>query len=81
MDHLDKQIEFYKKRQDELALNHHGKIVLICNESVVDLYKSEGEAHADALKRDYVPGTFLIRECLKLEEEPIAQFHSRVTFA
>ena len=80
MDCLDRQIEYYKKHQNELALNHHGKIVLICNESIIDFYETKGEANTDALNKKFEPGTFLIRQCLKPEEEPVAQFHSRVAF-
>lgn len=80
MDTLDKQIEFYKKCQNEVASRHHGKIVLIFNESIIDFYNSMGEANAEALHRGYEPGTFLIRQCLKPEEEPEITFHSRVAF-
>ena len=74
---LDTQLAYFKKHQIELAKQHHGKFVLIHDESIVDFYQSELVAYT-AAKRDYDAGTFLIRQCLMPEEETTRAFHSRV---
>ena len=75
---LSEQIAYFKKHQDELASKHHGKFVLIHNQSEVGFYDSGGQAYEDALSRQLQSGTFLIRQCLRPDEEAIAIFHSRV---
>ena len=74
---LDTQIAYFKKRQMELAEAHHGDFVLIHDESIAGFYQSELDAYTVA-KRVYDDGTFLIRQCLKPEEETTKTFHSRV---
>ena len=74
---LDAQIAFFKNKQVDLAEKHHGKVVLIYAKKVVGVYESELEAYTDA-KNKYGTGGFLIRKCLKPEEETPQVFHSRV---
>jgi hypothetical protein len=74
---LETQIAFFRKHQDELAKKHHGKFVLIHDESIDGVYDSELEAYTVA-KQAYAPGTFLIRECLLPDEEMVQVFHSSV---
>ncbi len=77
MQTLDTQLAYFKKHQMELAEEHYGKFVLIHDESIVSFYELELDAYA-AAKRNYDGGTFLIRRCLKPEEETAQVFHSRV---
>lgn len=77
MSTLDTQIRYFKVHQPELAEEHHGKFVLIHGESLKGFFDSELKAYTTA-KRSYEAGTFLIRKCLKSEEESPQVFHSRV---
>lgn len=77
-DILDIQISFFRQHQANLAEKHYGKSVLIHNESIIGIYGSDTKAYTDAIHHNYNPGTFLIRLCLRPEEEVPAMFHSRV---
>ena len=76
---LKKQISYYKKHQERLAREHHGKYALIHGEKIDGFFDTDIEAYS-AAKKKYPPGTFLIRRCLKPSEEPALTFHSRVAF-
>ena len=76
---LANQLNYFRKHQEKLARNHHGKYVLIHGEEVDGVFDSELEAYFTA-KKKYTAGTFLIRKCLKPKEETIQVFHSRVAF-
>ena len=74
---LDRQIAYFQQHQTELAEEHHGEFVLIHDESIEGFYESELDAYT-AAKRRYDAGTFLIRQCLRPEEETTQTFHSRI---
>ena len=76
---LKKQLEYYRKNQERLARENHGKYVLIHDEKIDGIFDSDIEAYS-AAKKKYALGTFLIRKCLKLSEESTLTFHSRVAF-
>ena len=80
MDTLDKQLEFYRQVQGDLSVKHHGKVVLICNTEIVDIYDSDDEAYIAATDKGLEPGSFLIRGCLRPDEEPTATYHTRASF-
>ena len=75
---LSTQIAYFKEHQKELAEKHHREFVLIHNQSEVGFYESGGRAYGDAKERRLESGTFLIRQCLRPDEETVAIFHSRV---
>ena len=75
---LSEQIAYFKEHQEELAEKQHRKFVLIHNLSEIGFYDSGGDAYAYALKQHLESGTFLIRQCLRQDEETAAVFHSRV---
>ena len=75
---LAQQISYFEEHQKELVKKHHGKFVLIYDGSVHGFYDSALDAHTGAVKRGVEPGTFLIRQCLRPEEEVTPVFHSRV---
>jgi len=77
MPSLDRELTFFRARQEELASKHHGKYALIHEEHIEGLYDSELAAYT-AAKKKYSAGTFLIRRCLRPEEESTQVFHSRV---
>ena len=74
---LDQALAYFRKHQGEFAKNHHGKLVLIHVETVEGFYENELEAYADAQEK-FKPGEFLIRKCIRKEEEAPVIFHSRV---
>ena len=78
MDNLDRQIRFFRKKQDELARQYHGKSVLVHAEEIVGIFPSDEAAYHQATKAKYEPGTFLIRRCVRSDEEKPAVFHSLV---
>jgi hypothetical protein len=75
---LSEQIAYFKEHQKELAEKHHREFVLIHNQSEVGFYESGGRAYEVAIERRLESGTFLIRQCLRPDEESVAIFHSRV---
>ena len=75
---LDIQIACFKEQQAMLASEHHEEFVLIHNESIVGFYPAGGDAYREATTKGLQSGSFLIRQCLRLEEEIPAVFHSRV---
>ncbi len=76
---LSKQIEYFKEHQEEFASQHYRKFVLIYDRSEVGFYDTGGEAYEEAIESQFESGTFLIRQCLRLDEETAAIFHSRVS--
>ena len=74
---LDKPTAFFEQHQEEFAKNHHGKIVVIHNTEVAGFFESEREAYLFAIEK-FEEGSFLLRRCLKANEEHPAVFHSRV---
>ena len=78
MDALDRQIEYFKKHQKDLAKKHYGKIVLIYEEDVKGFFESSGEGYKKALINGYTEGEFLLRKCIRADEEKPTIFHSRI---
>ena len=77
MKRLDKEIAFFRSIQSKLAQEHHGQFVVIHGESTEGVYGSELEAYLAARKKMGTQ-TFLIRQCVRPEEEIRPTFHSRV---
>ena len=73
---LDAQLSLFRKRQAEFAAEHHRQFVLIHDGQVVGFYPSDLDAYTAA--HAFAAGTFLIRECLRPEEETTPTFYSRV---
>ena len=75
---LEPLIAYFREQQRELAESHHGEFVLIHDKKVEGYYKEALEAYDEARQRGYVPGAFLIAECLTPEEQTPIVLHSRV---
>ena len=79
---MDKLMRFFENHQAEFAQNHHRQFVLIRQPrkpKIVDFFPSYRDAYASAVFEAKIPPeTFLIRRCLRAEEEKPAVFHSRV---
>ncbi len=74
---LDKPTAFFEQHREEFVKNHHGKIVVIHDTEVAGYFESEREAYLFAIEK-FEEGSFLLRRCLKANEEHPAVFHSRV---
>ena len=55
--YLQKQLEYFKKHQDELVAKYKGKFIVIKDEAVLGVYDTEMEAYTDA-KNKFELGTF-----------------------
>ena len=77
MEHLEREIAFFKTIQSKLAREHHGQFVVIHGESMAGFYDSELKAYMEARKK-MGSQAFLIRKCVRPEEEIRHTFHSRV---
>ena len=77
MNRLEREIAFFRTKQEELARKHYGQFVVIHRESLAGFYDSELEAYLDARKKMGAK-TFLIRKCIRPDEEIHHTFHSRV---
>ena len=74
---LEREIEFFKSMQPKLAQDHHGKFVVIRGESIEGFYETELKAYV-TMREKMGSEPFLIRECVRPEEEFRHTFHSRV---
>ena len=74
---LEKPTAFFEQHRDEFAENNHGKIVVIHETEVAGFFENEREAYLFAIDK-FEEGSFLLRRCLKTNEEHPAIFHSRV---
>ena len=77
MRQLEREIAFFKSIQSKLAQDHHGQFVVIHGESIEGVYESELKAYVAARKK-IGSEPFLIRECIRPDEEFRHTFHSRV---
>lgn len=64
---LNEQI--YQQAKPDLIPDFLGQFALIHNQELVEVYPEYQTAFDDAIKRGFVPGSFLIKEIT--EEEPI----------
>ena len=74
---LERPIAYFKAHQEEFSKDHHGQFVVIHEDSVEGFYDDELEAYLDA-KSKFPVGSFLLRSCIRPEEETAAVFRSRV---
>ena len=77
---LSKEFKYYLENQTELLKKYKGKVLVIKDQQVVDVYDSYDEAVFGAAKK-YELGTFLVQECTEGEDAYTQTFHSRVIFA
>ena len=72
---LEKPLAYFRKLQKKFASEHHGEFVVIYEEDVEGFYKTKLEAYTVGIKK-HPDGSFLLRPCLRPEEESVAVFHS-----
>ena len=74
---FDKSYDYFVEHQTELAQSHHGKFAVVYDGTVVEISDDERAAFVKA-RKNYPAGSFLIRKCIRPEEESKAIFHSQV---
>ena len=74
---LEKELIYFRNHQEEFAEKYPGQFVLICDQTIEGFYDDEVEAYLVA-KKKFQNGAFLLRRCIRKEEETVAIFHSRV---
>lgn len=74
---LEEQLAFFRKHQEEFARDHHGQYALIHDQTADGFFDSELDAYVEGKKKCGV-GNFLLRRCVRPEEEAAQVFHSRV---
>ena len=74
---LERALQYFRAHQEEFAKEHYKQFVLIHDETVEGFYEDELSAYI-AGKASHSEGGFLIRPCIKREEEKKIVFHSRV---
>ncbi|MCY4151795.1 MAG: hypothetical protein OXE94_06110 [Aestuariivita sp.] len=74
---FDQLTQYFRDHQENFARDHYREYVIIHNQSVAGFYDDQLEAYLEA-KEKFQPGEFLIRQCIKPEEEKTVVFHSRV---
>jgi len=79
MSNLDEEYQYYIDNQDELANQYSGKYLIVKDKSVKGVYDSEIEAYQEA-KKQFEPGTFLIKPCLPKGADKPQVFHTRAFF-
>ena len=76
---IEELLEYYRGIQSHIAEDHHGEYVLIHGSEIVGFYRTTKDAYWYAVDdKNYVPGSFLIRECLSPAEEKPLMFYSRL---
>ena len=67
---------YFEDQRDVFVREHHGEFVLIYGGEAVGFFPDRAEAYREGKASS--DGIFLIRECLRKDEEQPAVFHSRV---
>ena len=74
---LKRSLEYFRAHQEEFVKEHYKQFVLIHDETIEGFFKDELSAYISG-KNKYPAGGFLIRSCIKREEESNVVLHSRV---
>ncbi|MBI5119092.1 hypothetical protein HZA56_21720 [Candidatus Poribacteria bacterium] len=77
---LEKEFEYYLKKQSELVERYNGKYIAIRHAEVVGVFDSEAEA-VEKMSARYELGTFLIQKCEPGSESYTQTYHSRVVLS
>ena len=74
---LEKELLYFRDHQEEFAKENPGRVVLICDQTIEGFYDDEVEAYLVA-KKKFQNRPFLLRKCIRKEEETAVIFRSRV---
>lgn len=58
-----KELEYFKKHQDELVNQYNGKYLAIKGEEIIGVYSDPIIAYTNSIK-DHKPGSFMIQPCV-----------------
>ena len=76
---LEREFEYYREHQEELATQHSGKCLAIVGDHIAGVFENELQAYTQ-MKKKYPVGTFLIQRCARGKNNYTQTFHSRVVF-
>ncbi len=62
MDTLEEQLDYFIENQAELVSKYRGKVLILCNREVADVFDTVLEAYLYA-EEHYEAGTYAIQEC------------------
>ncbi len=77
---LQRELKYYREHQEELASSHHGELVLIVGESIEGFFATDLDAYRVATLK-LGAESFLIRKCVRPEEEVTVVIHPRLVRA
>ena len=80
MDSQDKDFKYFIKNHDTLLSLYPDQYLVISHEKVITYAETFEEALDKALKKNLIPGNFIIQECSKGTKGYTQKFHSRVIF-
>ena len=73
---LARPLALFRRHQEEFARDNHGRYVVIHEDDVEGFYDDQLDAYLEA-KAKFPPGSFLVRQCVRPEEERVVVFRSR----
>ncbi len=81
MTDLDKLYEWFDKNRTKLIKGHEKEFALLHENAVIGYYDSLKSAVEEVSRKNLVEGSFLIQECLSIEDETVSFYSNRVAFA
>ena len=69
MSDLDELYKWFDENREAIIANHHNESVLLKDKAVIGYYPDNDSALADAEKKGFIIGEFLIQDCISNEEE------------
>ena len=75
---LERPLAYFRVHQEEFVKEHYGQFVIIHEDKVEGFFDDELDAYLVAKKKKLPPGSYLLRPCIRREEETSAMFRSRV---
>ncbi len=72
---LRENLDWYIANQQELSKSYNGKILLIMDQKLIDVFDSMESAYTAAMK-SYAPGTFTLQPCSPDPESYVLMLYS-----
>jgi hypothetical protein len=72
---LRQNLDWYIANQQELSKKYNGKILLIVDQKLIDVFDSMESAYTTAMK-SYAPGTFTLQPCSPDPESYVLMLYS-----
>ena len=74
---LEQSLDYFEEHRDAFSKDHHGQFVLIHKGNVAGFFVNELEGYHEG-KEDFGLGEFLLKRCIRVDEEVEIRFRSRV---